>query len=125
MTYLLDTHILLWWFDDPSQLAQKAQMIIRDPHTLIFVSSVSTWEIVIKKALGKLRVSDRIFSLIAEENFTELSITVAHTQMLEKLPAHHNDPFDRLLIAQALCEKATLISRDGVFKKYTAPLVRG
>ena len=123
MIYLLDTHVLLWWFDNPEKLSSEARAVIRNGRSLVFVSSVSAWEIVIKKSLGKLAVSDRIFSLIKEERFTELPVTIAHTQTLEKLPLHHSDPFDRLLIAQAISEKATLISRDMIFKKYSPSLI--
>ena len=118
MIYLLDTHTLLWWFSKPEKLSKKSQEVIGDSKNIILVSSVSTWEIVIKKTLGKLRVPDRIFSLIEEENFYELPIRISHTQALEKLPKHHNDPFDRLLIAQGNMEKAVIITRDKYIKKY-------
>jgi PIN domain nuclease of toxin-antitoxin system len=122
MTYLLDTHVLLWWFDNPKLLSREARDVISDAQTLVHVSSVSAWEIVIKKSLGKLKVSDRIFFLI-EENFTELPVTIAHAQELAALPPHHADPFDRLLIAQARYEEATLITRDKQFEKYGIPLI--
>ena len=116
MTYILDTHILLWWFTDPSKLSPKAQMIIEDRNKLVFVSSVSTWEIIIKKSLGKLEVPSKIFSLIEKESFQELPVTISHTKELEKLPRHHNDPFDRLLIAQAIKEKAIKDQEAGLVK---------
>ncbi len=78
----------------------------------------------IKKSLGKLKVPDRLFALISEERFVELPITIAHTQALEKLPNHHADPFDRLLIAQARHERATVITRDAQFVKYDIPLIQ-
>lgn len=124
MTYLLDTHTLLWWFDNPQRLSSDARTLIGTAASAVFVSSVSTWEIVIKKSLGKLRVPDQIFSLILEEHFIELPVTIAHTKELEKLPAYHADPFDRLLIAQAKHEKMTLVSRDELFAQYGIPLIR-
>lgn len=123
MIYLVDTHVLLWWFDNPAKLSHDARSTIQSSQNAIYVSSVSAWEIIIKKQLGKLTVPDRIFSLIAQENFIELPITIQHTRALEALPLHHSDPFDRLLIAQARAEKATIITRDSAFKKYGAPLV--
>jgi len=124
MTYLLDTHVLLCWFDNPKRLSHEARDVISDARALVYFSSVSAWEIVIKKSLGKLKVSNRLFSLIEEESFTELPVTIAHAQELETLPLHHADPFDRLLIAQARYEKVSLITRDKQFEKYGIPLIR-
>lgn len=123
MEYLLDTHALLWWFSNPRLLSEESRNIIHDTRNLIFVSSVSTWEIVIKRSLGKLKVPNRIFELIQEEHFYELSISIAHTKALATLPDHHHDPFDRLLIAQAITEDFTLITRDKVMKKYALSIV--
>ena len=124
MLYLLDTHTLLWWFADPSRLLAKTREVIAEPTNAVMISSVSTWEIVIKKALGKLEVSSKIFDLINEESFSELPVTIAHTRQLAALPSLHQDPFDRLLIAQAVNEKATIITRDKVFEKYPVLLLK-
>lgn len=121
---LLDTHVLLLWFDNPHRLSSEARTLIGTAANAIFVSSVSTWEIIIKKSLGKLRIPDHIFTLITEEHFIELPVTIAHTRALEKLPAHHADPFDRLLIGQAKHEHMTMITRDAVFAQYGIPLIR-
>lgn len=116
--------LTLWWFNDPKQLSSQAREIISDIENIVLVSSVSTWEIVIKKSLGKLQVPDVIFELIDKENFLELPITIAHTKILSKLPRHHEDPFDRLLIAQAILGKAALITRDKVIEKYPITVIR-
>ena len=118
MRYLLDTHVLIWWFSNPDLLHQNTRKIISDIKNIVYVSSVSTWEIVIKVSLGKLKMPNKIFSLIKEENFFELPVLIAHTMELANLHSHHADPFDRLLIAQAKSENLTLITKDKDVKKY-------
>ncbi len=118
MHYLLDTHVLLWWFQNPSQITQSARDIISDGRNIVGVSSVCTWEIVIKRSLGKLEVPDTLFDLIGEEQFAEVPVTIAHTRRLASLPHHHNDPFDRLLIAQSIEEETPLITRDTTISGY-------
>lgn len=118
MTYLLDTHVLIWWFLEPKYLNKNTQSIISNIKNTIYVSSASTWEMIIKISLGKLKVSPKIFNLIKEEHFLELPISISHTLELSKLPKYHNDPFDRLLIAQAKLENCTLITKDQNIKKY-------
>ena len=124
MAYLLDTHTLLWWFDDPDILTSKARKTIEDPKNVIFVSSVLTWEIMIKKSLGKLKVPDSIFTIIRKGKFQELPISIEHTRALGSLPFHHQDPFDRLLIAQAKVEGSTIITRDSRLAKYDVRIVK-
>ena len=123
MAYLLDTHILLWWFDASPKLSKEVEAVIRSGVDRILVSSVSTWEIAIKRALGKLRVPDEIFGLVPRDGFLELPITIKHTRALLQLPAHHQDPFDRLLIAQAQSEELVLITSDHLFQKYNVPVL--
>ncbi len=118
MIYLLDTHAVLWWFEDPTLLTSQAQSIIEEPDNIILISSVVTWEIVIKKSLGKLQVPDRIFSLIKNGPFSELPVTIKHTEVLGDLPDYHSGPFDRLLIAQARAEDVPLLTRDPMINKY-------
>jgi PIN domain nuclease of toxin-antitoxin system len=115
--YLMDTHIVLWWFSDDKQLPKKIKNEIADPENHIFVSAVSIWEIAIKKSLGKLKVPDSLKKTI-ESEFEFLSITAEHAQQVEFLPVIHNDPFDRLLIAQCVVEKFTLITADPMIHKY-------
>lgn len=122
MRYLLDTHALLWWVSEPALLSKEALAVLEDGNTTVYVSAVSAWEIVVKRALGKLDVTDKIFDVI-EEQFVELPVFIAHTKTLAKLPSHHKDPFDRLLIAQAKTEGMTLISRDTEFVRYKVPLL--
>jgi PIN domain nuclease of toxin-antitoxin system len=124
MVYILDTHVLLWWFQDPARIEKNARNIIENTEHIVYVSSVTTWEIVIKRALGKLTIPKTFFSLVQQEGFTELPISIAHTTALAALPRHHQDPFDRLLIAQASSENATLISRDAMMHRYPIEIIK-
>jgi PIN domain nuclease of toxin-antitoxin system len=116
--YLLDTHILLWWLSDDKKLVKKTKDLIAKPTTRIFVSTVSIWEIVIKKSLNKLTVPDNLKEMLYASDFEILPITIDHALYLEQLPIIHNDPFDRLLIAQCAVEKLILITADKIIPKY-------
>lgn len=123
MKLLLDTHVLLWWLDDPKQLSQEARRAIRDRHTAVFVSAAVVWEIVIKKALQKLESPDNLEEVILANRFEPLAITIEHARAVEGLPPHHRDPFDRMLVAQALAEGMTLVTRDTDISKYPVPQI--
>jgi PIN domain nuclease of toxin-antitoxin system len=125
MNLLLDTHILLWWLDDPTLISSEAQTLIREETNIIYVSSASVWEIVIKKALGKLDAPDNLPEMIDVCRFTPLPITVAHAMGVQSLSHHHRDPFDRMLIAQAITEGLTIISRDSYISSYPVPYILG
>ena len=116
--YLLDTHILLWWLSDDKKLGKKRRDLIIKPSNHIIVSTASIWEIVIKKSLNKLKAPDNLKEILYENDFEVLSITPDHALYLEQLPAIHNDPFDRLLIAQSICEDLTLVTADEIIPKY-------
>src|SRR5262245_7975158 len=97
-SYLIDTHILLWWLSNDKKLTKKISSLISDSENQILVSSVSIWEIVIKKSLNKLKTPDNLKGILKESDFKILPITADHAFQLEQLPPIHNDPFDRLLI---------------------------
>ena len=119
MKLLLDTHILLWVMQDAPQLGRPARRVLNDAEA-IYVSSVSLWEITIKSALGKLRVDQNEFDAQLEKiGFAPLPVTWAHTRELRKLPLLHGDPFDRMLVAQAMSEPLRLLTRDAVLKTYS------
>lgn len=118
MRILLDTHFLLWWLDDNKELGDKAREIISKPENLIFFSAASLWELRIKQALGKLELPANFSHVLTDEPFEALAVTVKHTDALSKLPLHHRDPFDRMLIAQAGCENLTLLTRDHIVPLY-------
>lgn len=113
MKLLLDTHALLWWLADDDQLGARARDLIEDPGNDVLVSVVSLWEIVVKVRVGKLEADIRtVADIIPREGFTMLDISTAHLAALARLPMHHRDPFDHLLMAQAIEEDATFISAD-------------
>ncbi len=124
MTLLLDTHALLWFLKNDSQLSGSAKAAIEDPANRKFVSVASCWEIAIKAGLGKLKLGEPAAVLLSREipanSFDLLPISLAHATAVETLPTHHKDPFDRLLVAQAVSEGATLITSDRIFSQYPA-----
>lgn len=112
MRLLLDTHTFLWWVSDWEKIAEPARAAIADPGTVVFVSTVSGWEIGIKKAKGRLVAPDNLAGVVEEKRFKHLPLTFAHAERAARLPPHHRDPFDRMLIAQAQAEGLTLVTRD-------------
>lgn len=123
MKFLLDTHALLWWLDNNPTLSRKAKQVISLEKNIIYVSAVSAWEIAIKKSLGKLEAPDNLEEVIKINNFIPLPISFTHALDIGKLPNYHEDPFDRLLIAQAKYEKLTLITRDANIIKYDVAVI--
>jgi len=121
MRYLLDTHVLIWYFDDPSRLSSEVEKIIDNSENHIFISSVSFWEIAIKTNSGKLRLNlslDQLLDDIANGDFNIVQIENEYLKRLAGLPFIHKDPFDRMLISTALAEKLTLITVDENIRKY-------
>jgi PIN domain nuclease of toxin-antitoxin system len=114
---LLDTHAWLWWLADEG-LADRAREAIADPANLVMVSAASAWEISIKKALGKLSAPDDLDRQVDESGFIPLPISIAHGIAAGQLPRHHDDPVDRMLIAQALAEGLTIVTHDKRFAGY-------
>jgi PIN domain nuclease of toxin-antitoxin system len=112
LKFLLDTHVLLWWFKKDRRLSNKVSKIIEDRSNIVFASAASTWEISIKKAIGKLQAPDDIEEALHKNNFVPLPISVTHGVLAGQLPFHHDDPFDRIIIAQSIIEGLTLITRD-------------
>jgi PIN domain nuclease of toxin-antitoxin system len=118
MKLLLDTHVLLWWLDNPMLLSEEARKAIRNGKNSVYASAASIWEIVIKNALGKLDLPSNIEQMLTVNRFLSLPISITHTLAIQSLPSFHGDPFDRMLIAQALCEDLTLATRDSRILKY-------
>jgi PIN domain nuclease of toxin-antitoxin system len=119
---LLDTHTMLWFFWNDPQLSAPAKALIEDADNRKLVSIASCWEVAIKVGLGKLDLGEPSRSFlpreIARNNFQLLPISLGHATMVEGLVAHHRDPFDRLLVAQAMTEGLPLVSTDGIFDQY-------
>ena len=119
MKLLLDTQALLWWLTDDDQLGRQARELIEDPGNSVLISMVSFWEIAVKTRVGKLQADIKeIADAVPREGFVLLDIGVAHLLTLAGLPMHHRDPFDHLLIAQAITEDALFISEDRNAARY-------
>ena len=122
MRLLLDTHALLWWLADDG-LSDQARDAIADPANLVMVSAVSAWEISIKKAFGKLAAPDDLERQVDQGGFTPLPISIAHGVAAGELPRHHDDPFDRMLIAQAFAETLTIVTHHKRFADYDVAIL--
>lgn len=121
MKYLLDTHALIWFLEGDERLSSKAKSIVCNDDADIYVSIVSLWEMAIKISLGKLELSQSLEQIIAklpQQSITVLSVQPPHVVTLLSLPFEHRDPFDRLLIAQALRENMILMSNEVLFLRY-------
>lgn len=120
---LLDSHIIIWWLLDSPKLTKIVRQLISTNEITSYVSVASIWEFSIKSALGKLTIRKNYLQLLEDHGFIVLDITAKHAQAVAKLPLHHHDPFDRLLIAQALEDNLTLVSTDKQIAKYNVPLI--
>ena len=119
MRVLLDTHVLLWAMQGSRELSGDARARLREADA-VFVSTASLWEIAIKASLGKLTVDcAALAKTLVEAGFQELAIRWVHAVKLRELPSLHRDPFDRMLIAQAICEPLHLLTHDAALKSYT------
>ncbi|MDE0318014.1 MAG: type II toxin-antitoxin system VapC family toxin [Candidatus Poribacteria bacterium] len=123
MNLLLDTHVLLWWLDDPTLLSEQALTSIKDTNNEVIVSVVSAWEIAIKKTLGKLEAPDNLKQMIGDAGFTLIPINYKHVWEVQDLPFHHDDPFDRLLVAKTKVENLMLVTRDSRLRAYNIPIL--
>lgn len=113
MRLLLDTHILLWWVTGDRRLSKSLANTLASPESDVAVSAASIWEIAIKRSLGRIEVDlDELLSAMTADGFTELPVRFAHSLRLESLPRHHDDPFDRILIAQAIADGRRLVTKD-------------
>lgn len=122
MKLLVDTNILLWWFLRSDRLPAKVRATLADAANGVFASAVSTWEIAVKSAIGRLSLPGEPGQYLPDRfrraQIQELPISATHTYGVFALPKHHADPFDRLLIAQAQFEGMTIVTADRTFKKY-------
>jgi PIN domain nuclease of toxin-antitoxin system len=116
---LLDSHVFLWWLAEDPKLSSGARKAMADPSSVIHVSAATVWELSIKAALGKLDLDGAdLVEEIEENDFVELAMTARHALAAATLPRHHDDPFDRMLIAQAQVEGLTVVTRDPAFRAY-------
>ena len=119
MRVLLDTHILLWWLSDDRRLPKDAEKIIKDGDNLVYVSAASVWEIAIKATLGQIKADPfAVQESIAPSGLLNLPVTGTHAAHVSRLPHHHRDPFDRMLVAQSLVEPMRLLTTDRLLARY-------
>ena len=127
MNLLLDSHTFVWWRDEPHKLSPTTFTEISNPNNNVFLSVVTAWELQIKIALNKFNVKGGLENAVKDEQqnngFQILPVQLSHALYLENLPLHHKDPFDRLLISQAIVENMTLVSADPEFSKYQVNLL--
>src|SRR2546421_6668031 len=128
MRLLLDTHIFIWWADEPERLSSNALAALEDGTNDLILSVVSIWEIQLKIQLGKLKLSQPLIELVESQQETNglqvLPLELPHVLALDTLPLHHKDPFDRLLIAQSIVADLTLVTADNKLSAYPAKLLR-
>lgn len=122
MRLLIDTHTLIWTVDDPAKLGSEAALALQDPANELLLSAGSVWELAIKVGLGKLSLSlpyrQWVSLAIAELAASVVPVTVEYADVQSRLPLHHRDPFDRLLVAQSRVENVPLVSADEIFDRY-------
>ncbi|MAF62747.1 MAG: PIN domain nuclease [Blastomonas sp.] len=122
MRLMLDTHVLLWWLQDNPRLSQKARALIADPDHELMVSLASPWEISVKHCIGKMQESGAdVMVALDGQGIAVLDFEPEHLRVLEAMPLIHRDPFDHLIIAQALAERCTIITDDAQFSAYGVP----
>jgi PIN domain nuclease of toxin-antitoxin system len=122
MRLLLDTHVVLWWLADDPTLADEVKALL-DHESDVYVSAATTWEVAVKQAIGKLKELADLSERIRDAGFRELPISMDHTIAAGRLPLHHRDPVDRMLVAQAQCEALTLVTRDAAIHRYDVALM--
>jgi PIN domain nuclease of toxin-antitoxin system len=122
--YLLDTHVLLWWIDDDPKLRTDTRKTVTNPDHDIVVSAASIWEAAIKRAVGKLCFETPVLlDTLRRGGLRVLPITAQHALAAGDLPRHHDDPFDRMLVAQAMAEDLTVITRDVRLRAYPVAII--
>lgn len=119
---ILDTHVLLWWLTNDRRLNREARRAIAAAET-VWISVASALEVSIKIAKGRLSIPEPIRITLATDDFKELPLTLRHAEELERLPRHHGDPFDRILVAQARAEGAAIVSHDRDLEPYRVPMI--
>lgn len=122
MKLLVDTHVALWWQAEDRRLGREARRAIATAD-IVWVSAATGMETAIKVADGRLKLQEPLGIVVIADDFTELPVTLKHAEELERLPKHHRDPFDRILIAQARVEGATIVTHDRAFEAYGVPVI--
>jgi len=128
MNVLVDTHVWIWSLADPNRLTPECRRLLSSSRNVIYLSAVSAWELAIKDALGKIELPEPVETYVptrmARQGITALPITHTHALTVSTLPPHHRDPFDRLLIAQAIVERLPILTADTAFDRYDVEVIR-
>ena len=124
MILLADAHAVLWWLADDPELSDEARSAIADPLNEVLVSAATVWEIEIKRAIGKLEAPEQLVDALERSNFGSLPITLRDAEAAARLPSHHRDPFDRMLVAQSDRLDAMIVTRDTIFDAYGVKSLR-
>ena len=123
MRLLLDTHVVIWWYQEPKKIKNSTIALISDRNNSVFVSDVVIWEMVIKTSLGKLKTPENLYNEI-ENDFDAMPIKTNHIHGISSLEFIHHDPFDRLLIAQSVIENIPLITSDKQINRYDLQIIK-
>ena len=127
MRLLLDTHAFLWFIGETSMMSERSRRAVEDARNDVLLSVASVWELAIKASIGKIDVGEPLDDFLAAQVETNrillLDVTARHALAVRRLPFHHRDPFDRLLVAQAQCEALTVVSHDEAFARYDVPVL--
>ena len=123
MILLLDAHALVWWLADAPRLSPVARGAIADAANDVVVSAATVWELAIKRSAGKIKLADDLAGAIEAAGFSGVPVTMADAEVAAALPPLHRDPFDRILVAQALRLDATIVTRDRLLEAYGAPIL--
>jgi PIN domain nuclease of toxin-antitoxin system len=121
---LIDAHVLVWWLAEDQALPPEVRSAIADPANDVLVSSATVWELAIKRAKGKIRLPEDLSAAIDAAGFSSVPVTSEDAETAAELPAHHQDPFDRMLVAQTRRLGAVLVSRDAAFDAYGVDILR-
>lgn len=128
MNVLVDTHVWIWSLADPGRLSPESRSLLSSSRNVVYLSAASAWELAIKAALGKIELPEPVETYVptrmARQGITALPITHTHALRVSTLPPHHRDPFDRLLIAQALVERLPILTADVAFDRYDVEVIR-
>ena len=118
MRLLLDTHTLLWLISDNPEVSPNVREAVNDPDNEVFVSVASVWEISIKRSRGRLDAPENLVEQLKDSDYTTLLVNLDHADLAGRLPMHHRDPFDRMLVAQAQVEDLVMVTRDRFIPRY-------
>jgi len=122
---IIDTHVLLWWLADDPLLPDSFREIIGNTDNICFISSASIWEISIKSSIGKLEIPGKYLDILRDQGFHDLPVYWEHADKAGTLPFHHRDPFDRLIISQAIIEELTILTTDKMIPHYKVKTLKG